>query len=283
MRELRARVGERLSLLATRWRQLGRGPQLGALVGVGATLGVMVAAVAIAGGGGGGTDAAPPVVVVRTPTPTPTSTVTPTPSATPEATRTVTPSPTPTGTPEPTPEPVVKSIDELHSEFGEPPSATLGRMRVPALGIDAPLGQRSVGGDGQMPNPTGPSDAVWYDFAGWDGFGGGIGGGQNAIFSGHVDYAARVAYAGVDFRGRGVFFSLGLLSPGDVIEVDSGGETVRYAVAWRKQVGAAASDWAEILSSDVPVDSITLITCGGEFNFAERSYLDRVVVRAERI
>ena len=33
---------------------------------------------------------------------------------------------------------MVKSIDELHAEFGEPPSATLGRMRVPALGIDAP-------------------------------------------------------------------------------------------------------------------------------------------------
>lgn len=277
MRELRA--GERLALLATRWRQLGRGPQFGALVGVGVTLGAVVAAVLLAGGGG--TDPARPVVVVRTPSPSPTST----PSATPAATRTATPSPTPTPTetPEPTPEPVVGSIDELHAEFGEPPSATLGRMRVPALGIDAPLGQRSVGGDGQMPNPTGPSDAVWYDFAGWDGFGGSIGGGRNAIFSGHVDYAAHVAYAGVDFRGRGVFFSLGLLSPGDVIEVDSGGETVRYAVAWRKQVGAAASDWAEILSSDVPVDSITLITCGGEFNFAERSYLDRIVVRAERI
>lgn len=280
MRELRARTGEQLALLAARWRQLGRGPQVGALVGVGVTLGVVVAAVLLAGGGG--TDAAPPVVV-RTPTATPTSTVTSTPTVTPTATTTSTPQPTPTETPEPTPEPVVKSIDELHAEFGEPPSATLGRMRVPALGIDAPLGQRSVGGDGQMPNPTGPSDAVWYDFADWDGFGGGIGGGQNAIFSGHVDYAAHVGYAGVDFRGRGVFFSLDLLSGGDVIEVDSGGETVRYAVVWRKQVGAAASDWAEILSSDVPVDSITLITCGGEFNFAERSYLDRIVVRAERI
>jgi hypothetical protein len=178
---------------------------------------------------------------------------------------------------------VVKSIDELHAGFGEPPSASLGRIRVPALGIDAPLGQSSVGGDGQMPSPTGPSDAIWYDFAGWDGFGGSIGGGQNAVFSGHVDYASHVEYAGVDFRGRGIFFSLGLLSPGDVIEVDSGGETVRYAVAWRRQVGAVASEWGEILSSDVPVDSITLITCGGEFNFAERSYLDRIVVRAERI
>ena len=274
MRELRARASQ----LAERWRQLGRGARVGALVGLGATLGVVIAAVALAGGGG--SDTAPPVVV-RTPTPTPTATPTSTPSATPPA-ATTTPTPTATATPEPTPQPVVGSIDELHAEFGEPPSATLGRMRVPALGIDAPLGQRFVGGDGQMPNPTGPSDAVWYDFTAWEGFGGTIGGGNNAIFSGHVDYTAHVSYAGVDFRGRGVFFSLALLSPGDVIEVEAGGETLRYAVAWRRQVGAEASDWGEILSSDVPVDSITLITCGGEFNFAERSYLDRIVVRAER-
>ena len=42
------------------------------------------------------------------------------------------------------------------------------------------------------------------------------GGGNNAIFSGHVDYFAPVAWADAIFRGRGVFFNLNVLSPGDV-------------------------------------------------------------------
>lgn len=111
----------------------------------------------------------------------------------------------------------------------------------------------------------------------------GIGGGGNAVFSGHVDYADAVSWAGVDFRGRGVFFSLALLSPGDVIEVEVGGERLRYTVQWQKQVDASDTGaWAEILSAQVEQDSITIITCGGQFNTATRSYLDRTVVRAVR-
>ena len=257
--------------------------------------------------GGGSDDGDPPVIVgtvtpspdptqtpITTQTPTttppptataaPDQTATPVPDGTAAATATATPAPSnaPTPTPEPGPD-VVVTIDDLHDRYGEPPGAVFGRMRVPALGIDAPVGVRLVGGDGQMPNPAGPSDVIWYDFSGWEGIGGAIGGGGNAVFSGHVDYAARVPYAGVDYRGRGVFFSLSLLSPGDVIEVESAGQTIRYAVSWRQTVDAAETNWGEMLSADVSVDSITLITCGGEFDFDSRSYVDRVVIRAERI
>ena len=247
------------------------------LAAAGATLGGVVGAVLLLGGGGGSDDA-PASVVVRTATPTPTST------ATPVATPSPTPTATPTPTPEPTPEgpPTVLSVEALTAEFGDPPDATLGRFRIPTLGIDAPLGTRFVGDDGQMPNPTGPGDVVWYDFGDWEGFGGSPGGGQNAIYSAHVDYAAYVAYAGVDFRGRGSFFHLDLLSPGDTIEVDVNGETLTYSVQWRQVVSAENGNWAEILSAAVDTDSITLITCGGDFNFATRSYLDRTVVRAVR-
>ena len=279
------------------WWNLGPAGRVGLLILIAILLSALSAVVLLRSGSNGD---APPVIV-REVTPTPTATPSPTPTATPAltatpattGTATAPPPPTPTESPDPPPDaitptpapdgPVVGSIEELHSQFGEPPNAVLGRVRVPALGIDAPLGVRSVGGDGQMPNPAGPSDVVWYDFTGWEGFGGEIGGGNNAVFSGHVDYAAHVAYASVDFRGRGVFFSLSLLSPGDVIELESGGQTVRYAVSWRRHVDAVDGDWQEILGSDVPVDSITLITCGGEFNFESSSYVDRVVVRAERI
>lgn len=80
-----------------------------------------------------------------------------------------------------------------------------------------------------------------------------------------------------------MFFLLGLLSPGDVIEVDYNGETLRYAVSWRRQISAADGDWAAIWSDDVATDSITLVTCAGQFDSQTRKYLDRVVIRAERI
>jgi sortase (surface protein transpeptidase) len=151
------------------------------------------------------------------------------------------------------------------------------------LGVDAPLGQRFVDGTA-MPNPTGPSDVVWYDLSQWDGLGGVPGGGGNAIFSGHVDYFAPVAWADAVYRGRGVFFDLNVLSPGDIIEVEVGGDVLRYAVQWRQQVASGPEgNWASILSSDVPVDALTLITCGGDFDLSERSYQDRVVVRAHRV
>ena len=61
---------------------------------------------------------------------------------------------------EPTPDPVVRSLERLRAEHGEAPDAVHGRLRIPALGVDAPLGVRAVGEDGVMANPTGPGDVV---------------------------------------------------------------------------------------------------------------------------
>ena len=213
-----------------------------------------------------------------------------TPTATPEATGTPAPTPTPddgdeaasTAPPQPAGAPTVFDLRELRRLFGEAPDATLGRLRIPVLGVDAPVGQRYV--DQKMPNPTGPGDVVWYDFSEWDGLGGVPGGGRNAVFSGHVDYNFPIPWAEAHYRGEGVFFDLRLLSPGDVIEVEVGGKTMQYTVKWTRQIAADGpdSDWLPVLTGDVPVDSITLITCGGEFDVATKSYRDRFIVRAER-
>ena len=70
-----------------------------------------------------------------------------------------------------------------------------------------------------------------------------------------------------------------------MIEVETGGAVYRYAVVWQRQVPARGVDaqWAEILGSDVAVDSITLLTCTGDFDIETKSYSDRVVIRAERV
>jgi hypothetical protein len=176
----------------------------------------------------------------------------------------------------------VEELGEFKKRYGDPPDAKLGRLRIPAIGVDAPLGQRYVGPDGEMPLPSGPSDVVWYDFSAWPGYGGSPGSGKNAIFAGHVDYAARVPYANVNYRGRGVFFSLDLLRAGDRITVQIDGQSLRYEVAWRKVVSATRGDWANIMGSNVETESITLFTCAGAFDPRTLDYADRLVVRAVR-
>lgn len=198
------------------------------------------------------------------------------------ATTTTAPADEDTAATAPASAPTVSDLDELHRRYGEAPDATLGRMRIPVLGVDAAVGRRYV--NAKMPNPTGPGDVVWYDFSEWDGLGGVPGGGGNAVFSGHVDYNLQIPWAEAHYRGEGVFYALNLLSPGDVIEVEVGGKVMQYTVKWTRQVAADGPDnvWLPILTGDVSVDSITLITCGGEFDVATKTYRDRFIVRAER-
>ena len=63
-----------------------------------------------------------------------------------------------------------------------------------------------------------------------------------------------------------------------------GGETFRYAVTWVRQQSAdgGETDWGESWSHDVARDAVTLYTYGGDFDPDGRTYVDRIVERAER-
>ena len=188
-----------------------------------------------------------------------------------------------TATPDPASK-LVTNISDLVDEFGYPPNTDFAVLRIPSLNVSARVGEKIVShGSATMPTPQGPADVVWYNMSEWPGFGGRPGQGGNAIFAGHVDYAAYVKHAQVNYFGMAVFGSVSRLTVGDIIEVDYDGITYAYRVRWTEQFGADYNNWGEIWSSDVPVDSITLYTCGGEFDRATRSYSDRFVVRAERV
>jgi len=261
-----------------------RGGMLGA---AGLLLGAAVATVVLAGGSddAGVVVATPTVVVAASTTPSPTtepSSPTPTVEPTPSSTATGTPTPEPTATPEP----AITTIEELVSLHGHPPGYDYARLRIPFIGVDAPVGASFVGGasGAQMGTPEGPATVFWYDMSEWAGLGGAPGAGGNAIFSGHVDLASYIPYADVNYHGGAIFADLELLSQGDRIFIDFNGETLEYAVSWKEQVNAGnSSRWGEIWSGDVVTDSITIYTCGGEFDVNGRSYVDRVVVRAERV
>lgn len=176
-------------------------------------------------------------------------------------------------------------LDSLAAAAGEAPGTDYGRLRIPVLGVDAPIGAVPVGGEtAVLPNPQGPGDIAWYDLSAWPGLGGAPGAGGNAILSAHVDYSARVPYAGVRYHGPGAFARITELRPNDEITVTVGTETLRYRVSWVRAVSAVnGTEWAGVLSDRVDRDSITLVTCGGEFDFGSRSYDERVVVRASRV
>jgi sortase (surface protein transpeptidase) len=205
---------------------------------------------------------------------------------TPEVTETSSPTPKPTETPEPT----IGSIEELVSQYGHPADYDYARIRIPFIGVDAPIGVSVVDGS-VMGTSEGPGTVVWYDLSGWAGLGGRPGEGGNAIFGGHVHLSSYLAYADIIYHGPAVFQDLPLFSPGDRVFVDIDGQSIEYVVQWKEQLKAPNNDmssaqraegaarWAEVWSGDVETGSITLYTCGG--NFTSRSYINRVVVRAE--
>ena len=170
---------------------------------------------------------------------------------------------------------------EVAATVAEPPLATDGRLRIPSLGVDAPLGVHRVAADGTLPAPYGPIDVAWYDFSQHPGLGGIPGTSGNTILSGHLNYAANVPYAGVRYTGPGVFADLGQLSPGARIEIVRG-QTVAYRVVSVEVLPAVGADWLTEFGA-TPGETLTLFTCTGDFNPRTFNYSDRTVVKAVRV
>jgi LPXTG-site transpeptidase (sortase) family protein len=157
------------------------------------------------------------------------------------------------------------------------------RIVITKFGVDAPLTHRTVGLDGRMPNPEGPDDVAYYDFSAWPGKGGAPGLGGNAVFAGHVDSGLKACKNGsVQPPCQAVFWDISQLRVGDEVELHVGGTVHRYRVATNEPVSATNGPWDQIVSSTAE-ESITLITCGGDFNRETREYSNRQVVTAVRI
>jgi sortase (surface protein transpeptidase) len=138
------------------------------------------------------------------------------------------------------------------------------RVVIPAIGVDAPIAPVGLEASGIMASPTEGHVVGWYEL------GARPGERSNAILAGHVDLHQQV----------GAFFRLRELEPGATIDVDTGlGVAYRYVVSEIRTYPATNAPLAEIFGPTVN-PTLTLITCGGQFDPAQRTYLDRVVVRA---
>ncbi len=140
------------------------------------------------------------------------------------------------------------------------------RLIVPAIGVDAPVIEVGVAKDGAMETPRTAHEVGWY--------GPRPGEAGNALLTGHVDWTVN----GVPTLGS--FFWLHKLQPGDEVTVrSSDGVSYRFRVVWTRLYDAATAPVPQIAGpTDQP--SVTLITCGGQFDRSLHSYDGRWVVRA---
>lgn len=143
--------------------------------------------------------------------------------------------------------------------------ASVTRLRIPSIGVDADVIPMNLLPDGTMDSPPGPDPVAWYDFTGKPGLGG------NAVFSGHVDYVG---------RGPAVFWDLRKLVEGDLIEVLlADGTRIEYRVTASQLYDVTTIPMGEVVAP-TPTESVTLITCGGTFEAGD--YTHRLVLRAAR-
>jgi hypothetical protein len=122
--------------------------------------------------------------------------------------------------------------------------------------------------DGVMEQPTGPELVTWYKETGR------LGEDNNVVIAGHLNYW------GVP---QGVFFHLDQLKEGDRVEIiGDDGLIYVFEVQWVRQESNLEPPVAEVIGpTDVP--SLTLITCGGEWNASISEYDERTVARAVQV
>ena len=232
-------------------------PIIGALIAV-VVIGVALVIVALSsgGGGGGGGDAGGPGLHAGL------QTEQPTPEATIDLNR---------------PSPTVLVDNNLTAVSNS------DRFIISKFGVNAPLTYRAVGPDGQMPNPDGPDDIAYYNFSAWPGKGGAPGKGGNAVFAGHVDSGAKACKNGtVAPPCQAVLWDLNRLRLGDEVEILLGGVSHKYKVTSNQPVPANNAPWDTIVSA-TPQETITIITCGGDFNRQTNEYTTRQVVTATKM
>jgi LPXTG-site transpeptidase (sortase) family protein len=143
----------------------------------------------------------------------------------------------------------------------------LVRLRIPAIGVNAPVLPVGVEEGGEMGAPESPETLGWFDEGPRPGEVG------SAVIDGHFGWRGGVP---------AVFDHLSELVPGDRIYFDDGeGEIVSFLVTRLKSYGEH-DDASEVFVSTDGRSHLNLITCQGAWDKARKSYSGRLVVFADR-
>lgn len=138
---------------------------------------------------------------------------------------------------------------------------------VEKAGINATIEQQNIV-NGVMSNPSGPWVVAWYPQTAT------LGEQGNVVLAGHVDFWN---------VGPSVFFNVRDLIEGDqIVLTGENGNTYTYAVDWVETFlmeDLTTGGVLEDVTGHTDTRSVTLITCGGEFDYVNGEYLSRMVVR----
>ena len=141
------------------------------------------------------------------------------------------------------------------------------RLRIPSLGVDAPVGPVGKAADGSVEVPSRWEEVGWYDR--------GVRPGEvgPAVLLGHVDSKA----------GPAVFVRLPQARPGTVVEVvGTGGGVTRFRVD-RVQQYPKTRFPTDAVYLPALSPQLRLVTCGGSFDRSTGHYRDNIVVYASLV
>jgi hypothetical protein len=145
-----------------------------------------------------------------------------------------------------------------------PPPAPPRALRLPTLGVEAPVVDVGLEDDGGMEIPEDISTVGWYEPGVLPGDAAGT-----AVISGHVD-----SYD----QGRGAFWDLRRMDVDDIVVVEhADGTTSEWRVVARRSYPKDELPISDIFTR-FGEPRLVLITCDGEFDLSQRSYADNVVV-----
>ncbi|MGI8312381.1 class F sortase [Saccharopolyspora hattusasensis] len=138
------------------------------------------------------------------------------------------------------------------------------RMRLSAMGVDAPVQPVLPGPDRQLSVPESPDVVGWWSAGAAPGSRTGT-----VVLAGHVDTHS---------AGPGALFRVAELQPGDRLEVTSAHSTTRYRIAAVRSYPKASLPADLFDRTGNP--RLALITCGGLFDDSTRQYEDNIVAYA---
>jgi LPXTG-site transpeptidase (sortase) family protein len=161
-------------------------------------------------------------------------------------------------------EPTVEEVREYYVAADRPRYLTIARLGIEKARI-LPMG---VNAAGELATPSNIFDVGWYEASGRPGYGG------TMIIDGHNGGP----------HVLGVFKNLPDLEAGDQIIVERGdGEFFVYSVVENVSVDLDNADAYMKTAARSPIagkESITLISCTGEWSQQQRTYLSRQFTRA---
>jgi LPXTG-site transpeptidase (sortase) family protein len=142
-----------------------------------------------------------------------------------------------------------------------------GRLIIKSIGINAAVVPVTVDRDGAMATPTTSHEVGWYSPGVVPGETG------DAVIDGHLDWYD---------TSRAVFYNLKQMKVGDDVEVQRlDGITKHFRVTSVRSVPWNSTVPGMFEGTGAP--RLTLITCGGTWNQAMRTYLERTIVDAAMV